>query len=97
MVEADALAELTHFAESYAEGDLLVRRAAVALDERQDGELVTRVLLLLTDPPDDTWEVDRIRELRSALGRKATELELPSVTLTLVAESEAEAKGAFAA
>jgi len=56
---------------------------------------VTRVLLLLSDPPGDTWDVDRIRELRLALGRKATQLDLPPVTLTLVAESEAEAEEAF--
>lgn len=96
MDEADAITELAHFAESYSDGDLLVRRAAVAPDERQDGELATRVLLLLTDPAGDTWDVERVSKLREALGRKATELRLPPVSLTLVAESEAEAKEVFA-
>jgi hypothetical protein len=45
------------------------------------------VLLLLTDPSGDTWDVDHIRALRQTLGRKATDLELPPVTLTLVAEN----------
>jgi len=34
--------------------------------------------------------------MRQALGRRATELGLPPVTLTLVAESEREAIDAFA-
>lgn len=96
MVEDDAAGELESYAESYRDADLAVRRAAVSFDERQDGELVTRVLLLLTDPSTDTWDVDRVRALRTALGHKATDLGLPPVTLTLVAESEAEAEDAFA-
>ncbi len=97
MVDDSAAAdELAHFATVYRDDAFAVLRAAASFDERQDGELVTRVLLLLSDPPDDTWEVDRIRELRLALGRKATQLGLPPVTLTLVAEGEAEAEEAFA-
>jgi len=88
--------QLADFAKGYRDEAFNVRKAAVSFDERQDGELVSRVLLLLSDPAGDTWEVDRIRELRLALGRKATELKLPPVTLTLVAESEVEAAEAFA-
>jgi hypothetical protein len=52
-------------------------------------------MLLLSDPVDETWDVDRIRELRMTLGRKAVELGLPAVSLTLVAESDPEAVEAF--
>lgn len=69
---------------------LRVLRAVIALDERQDGEPVTRATLLVSDPNGATWDVEGVRELRQALGRKATELELPPVSLTLVPESEAE-------
>jgi hypothetical protein len=85
-----ALAELAGFAMSYRDEAFDVRDAWISRDEGQDGEPVTRVLLVLSDPARDTWDVDRIRDLRLALGRKATELGLPPVTLTLVAESEAE-------
>ena len=40
--------------------------------------------------------VDAITEMRQALRRRATELSLPLVTLTLVAESERDAIDAFA-
>jgi hypothetical protein len=86
---------LEHFATSYVDGDVAVLRADATPDIRQDGEPVTRVLLLLTDPEGATWDVDRVRKLRAALGRKATELELPPVSLTLLAESDAEAAEAF--
>jgi len=94
--EASAIELLEHFASEYSDGQLAVRRAAVRSDTRQDGEPVTRILLVLSDPADDTWEVDHIRDLRVALGRRATELELPPVSLTLVAENEPEAIEAFA-
>jgi hypothetical protein len=96
MVDDSAVAELNEFATSYQDETFSVHKVSVSVDEGQDGELVSRVLLLLSDPAGDTWDVDRIRELRLALGRKATELELPPVSLTLVAESEAEAEEAFA-
>jgi len=87
--------ELEEFAASYAVGDVSVRRAEATSDVRQDGDPVTRILLLLSDPEEETWDVDRVRELRVALGRKATELGLPPVSMTLVAESDAEAVDAF--
>ena len=65
-------------------------------DIRQDGEPVTRILLVLSDPTGDTWDTDRIRSLRTVMGRRATELDLPPVSLTLIAESEPEATDAFA-
>ncbi len=89
--------QLADFAKTIRDEAIAVRNAAVSFDDRQDGEPVTRVLLLLSDPAEDTWEVDRISDLRLALGRKATELGLPPVTLTLIAESEPEAGEAFAA
>ncbi|MGH2957473.1 MAG: hypothetical protein ACRDL6_10810 [Solirubrobacterales bacterium] len=88
MNEQEKLAELTRFAESYEDPALGIEKAVLSLDERQDGEPVSRVLLLLRDPDNDTWDVERVSELRQSLGRKATELDLPPVTLTLVAESE---------
>lgn len=47
--------------------------------------------LLLDEPGGDTWEADLLQELRTSLARRATELELPPVSLTLVPESEADA------
>ncbi len=96
MVDDVSVAALSEFATSYRDEAFRVHKASISLDEGQDGEPVTRVLLLLTDPDGETWDVDRIRELRLALGRRATELGLPPVTLTLVAESEREAEEAFA-
>lgn len=95
MNDAGRTAKLERFAAEYERGDLAVRRAAITPDVRQDGEPVTRVLLLLTDPVTDTWDIDGIRELRVVLGREATNLGLPPVSLTLVAESDAEASDAF--
>jgi hypothetical protein len=66
------------------------------MDETQDGDPVVRVLLLLTDPPADTWPVPVIRELRFGIKRKATELGLPPISLTLVAEREQEEQDTFA-
>jgi hypothetical protein len=87
--------DLEKFAVTYADGRLAVERAEASLNVRQDGEPVTRVTLLLTDPEGDTWDVDKITVLRAALARKATELQLPPVTLTLVAASDVEATEAF--
>jgi hypothetical protein len=91
------LHELQDFAVSVAPGGLTVHRALAALDERQDGEPVTRLVLLLNEPSGDTWEVKLVQELRTLLARKATELRLPPVSLTLVPESEAEVLEGFAA
>lgn len=90
-----ATAELEQFAAEYHDDQLAVRGALAAHDIRQDGEAVTRMLLVLSDPDGDTWDIARVRELRVALGRKVTELGLPPVSLTLVAESEPEAADAF--
>jgi hypothetical protein len=97
----DAAEELRRFAtERFGTGSdtsgLAVHRASVALDERQNGEPMTRITLLLDDPAGETWDLDQIRELRRELGRKATELDLPEVNVTLVPRSEAEYVDAFA-
>jgi hypothetical protein len=91
MSEEAATAELERFARAYGDQELAVRQAAATPDIRQDGEPVIRVVLVVRDPQGDTWDINRVRELRLALGRKATELGLPPVSLTLVAESEPEA------
>lgn len=96
MADRAATERLEQFAGSYHADDLIVKRVVATLDERQDGEPVTRVALLLDDPAGDTWAVEAIRRLRLELGRKARELELPSVSLTLVPESEAETVSEFA-
>jgi len=96
MAYESAVDALAAYASSYADDKLEVHRAAITLDERQDGEPISRVALLLSDPEGDTWDVERVRQLRIALGRKATELQLPPVTLTLVAESETDAAQSFA-
>lgn len=96
MPEDAAIDEFIAFAKDYTSPDLRIRDATVLLDERQDGEPVTRVRLLVSDPVADTWDVDRVRDLRLTLGRKATELGLPPVSLTLIAESEIEAAEIFA-
>ncbi len=86
-----ATEELEEFATAWEEAGLGVRRALAVLDERQDGEPVTRLKLLVSDPPGATWDVATVRKLRYALGRRAVELNLPPVSLTLVPEAEAEA------
>ncbi len=95
MAAASSFADLERYAAQLSAGDIAAHRAVVALDERQDGEEVTRVILLVSDPDGDTWDVEQVRGLRDELGRKATELGLPPVSLTLVPESEAELVEAF--
>lgn len=95
MVDDEAIPQLERFATGYSDDKVTVHRALATLDERQDGEPVTRVVLLLNQPAGETWDIDRIRTLRIALGRKATELGLPTISLTLVPESEAELVEAF--
>lgn len=96
MAAEDALGELERFATGVGLSGLRVHRASVALDARQDGELVTRVALLVDEPDADTWDVEAVQELRTALARKATELDLPPLSLTLVPEGEADLVEAFA-
>lgn len=96
MTEAQALDQLKDAAEAWSDASLSVKRAQIVIDETRDGEPVTRVLLLLSDPEDDTWDVDHVRELRQTLGQRATALRLPPVSLTLVAESERDESGVFA-
>ena len=91
----DPTGELEQFASGLKAGTVSIHRAVVALDERQDGEPVTRVVLLLDEPRGDTWDVEVIQEFRGSLARKATELDLPPLSLTLVPESEAEVVEAF--
>lgn len=50
MVPGSVTTQLEEFASDYRNRDLAVQRAMVTLDERQDGEPVTRVLLLVNDP-----------------------------------------------
>jgi hypothetical protein len=96
MDEAEAVDELTAAAVGWKDPLLSVKRAHVAIDESLDGESSTRVLLLVTDPEEDTWDVAHVRELRQTLGKRATELGLPPVSLTLIAESERGEAGVFA-
>ena len=68
--------------------DLGVRQVRLLADERQDGEPVTRVLLLVDDPKGPTWELEGVTKLREELSRRATELGLPAVSVSLVPESD---------
>lgn len=91
-----ATEQLEEFATGWEHEDIGVRRAQATLDARRDGEPVTRLTLLVSDPAADTWDVSTVRELRYALGRRAAELGLPSVSVTLVPEAEAEDFGPVA-
>jgi hypothetical protein len=88
--DGEARSELLAFARDHGVEGLATRDARVFLDERQDGEPVTRVVLVLDDPTGDTWDVEAVTELRRSLGRRATELGLPGVSVTLIPKSEAE-------
>lgn len=90
MRERDRIASLRNGIARLRFSELAIHRTLVWVDERQNGELVTRVVLVVDDPRDDTWDVHHVSELRQSIGRLATGLELPPVSLTLVPESEAE-------
>ena len=91
-------AKLQRYATELALDELEVHKASILLDERQDGEPVTRITLLVNDPSPghDTWNFDAVRELKRQLARKATELELPSTSVTLVPDSQAKLVESFA-
>jgi hypothetical protein len=95
MESDDATVVLERFAVEYAGSDVHVLKANAVRDERLDGEPVTRVTLLLDDPVGDTWDAPEIRRLRRSLGRKATDLQLPAVSVTLVPASESELVESF--
>ncbi|HTT94547.1 MAG TPA: hypothetical protein VMF55_07725 [Solirubrobacterales bacterium] len=86
----DATGELARFATGVEIGGLEVRGANIALDDRQDGEPVTRITLLVDDPREgeETWRLDAVVDLKRRLSRKAVELGLPSASVTLVPDSE---------
>jgi hypothetical protein len=96
MEKGEALQTLAEYAQGLELPALAVHKVAVSLDERQDGEEVTRVLLLVDDPTDETWDLDSTIELRQALGRHATQLGLPAVSVTLVPKSDAASVESFA-
>jgi hypothetical protein len=87
-----AVAKFVEFAKGWSTTGLSVRQAKARLDENREGEPVLRVQLLLTDPDGDTWDLDRADELEQALRRKATELDLPFASFTMIAEREPSAK-----
>jgi hypothetical protein len=93
----EAVRELKLYASAAHEGLLNVYDAAISLDERRDGEAITKVTLLLDDPAADTWGFEMVQALRAAIERKATALGLPRVSLTLVPRSEADLVPAFSA
>ncbi len=81
------LEALELFAVKYRDGPIVVLHASASMDVRQDQSPIARMLLVLTDPDGETWGVDRVTALRRVLGRKAVELGLPGVSLTLLNES----------
>jgi hypothetical protein len=96
MVDQATLESFRRYAASVEVPGLKAYKATVALGERLDGDLITRVTLLVDDPQGDTWEVSVVRELRKTLGRRATDLGLPPVSLTLVPKREAHMVEVFA-
>lgn len=90
MVDDNRLDRLIRVAKDSRSDSLTVHQAIAALDEKHDGEPVTRIALLVDDPTSDTWPAAEVHRLREALERKAVELDLPEVSLTLVPESERE-------
>src|SRR3954462_1847479 len=53
----EALEELAEFATQSEFADLGVKQIRLRAEERQDGELVTRLLLLVDDPRGPTWDL----------------------------------------
>jgi hypothetical protein len=98
MANETPIAQLQRYATEITLDDLEVHKASILLDERQDGELVTRITLLVNDPGPgkDTWNFDAVRDLKRQLARKATELDLPSTSVTLVPDSQAKLVESFA-
>lgn len=97
MREQEATGELARFATVLEIEDLEVHRARIALDDSRDGEPVTRITLLVDDPPagEETWRFDVVRDLKRRLSRRAVELGLPAASVTLVPESEAALVASF--
>lgn len=97
MREQEATSELARFATGVEIEGLEVRRASIALDDRRDGEPVTRITLLVDDPwaGEDTWPLEAVVDLKRRLSRRAVELGLPAASVTLVPESEAAMVAGF--
>lgn len=91
-----ALEKFSKFAVGVEFAGFKVHDVSLALDERLDGEPVTRVLMLVDDPDGETWDLDAVVELRRVLARRATELGLPRVSVSLIPESESDSVEAFA-
>lgn len=95
MDPAAALEEFADFAVGIEFSGLKVHAVSLALDERLDGEPATRVLLLVDDPREETWDLDAVVALRRALARRAVELGLPTVSVSLVPESDRDSVETF--
>ncbi len=74
-----------------------MHKANIFLDESQDGEPVTRITLLVSDPKkgEETWQFEAVRKLKDKFARKTIELGLPAPSVTLVPDSEAALVEAF--
>lgn len=88
---AEALEELAMFATQGEFSDLGIKQIRLRTEERQDGEPVTRLLLLVDDPHGPTWDLDAVSGLREKLSRRAAELDLPALSISLVPESDRDA------
>jgi hypothetical protein len=87
----EALEELAKFATQGEFQDLGIRQIRLRSEESQDGEPITRLLLLVDDPSGPTWELEAVSDLRDKLSRRATELGLPALSISLVPESDRDA------
>jgi hypothetical protein len=85
----EALEELEEFA--LRSEDLGVQQISYRLEEQLDGEPIARLLLLVDDPRGPTWDLTAVSGLREKLSKRATELGLPAVSISLVPESDRDA------
>ncbi len=97
MDHAQALREFSDSVVGLEFAGINVHRVSLTLDERQDGEPVTRAVLLVDDPKggEPTWDFDSVMALRRFLAERAAQLDLPPLTVSLVPESEASAIESF--
>lgn len=87
----EALEELAEWALQSELAGVSIQQIKLALDERRDGEPVVRALLLVDSPRGPTWDLDAVSKLRESLSRKATELNLPAISVSLVPENDRDA------
>lgn len=64
--------------------------AHLELSETLDGEDLTRVVLLLSPPDTDTWDLEVVRMMRRVVQEEAEKLELPSTFVRFGAKGDVD-------